>query len=176
MVEGAKAKGIVIGLSGGVDSSVVATLCVQALGKDKVLGVFLPLAFTPAQDMADARELADWLGGRLIQSDWRPVVLKEGVFFHNMITFNDSSTKKITGEAKQALELLVEDSLRGGGQTLIFVNNRKSTVSLAARLSCKVADLLSEAEKKELKKTCCFNETRRRYLSTIFTIQWRYCK
>jgi ATP-dependent DNA helicase len=99
----------------------------------------------------NAVELADWLGGKLIQSDWRPVVLREGVFFHNLIKFNDSSTKKITGDAKQALELLVEDSLKDGGQTLIFVNNRKSTVSLAARLSCVVAGLLSEAEKKDLK-------------------------
>jgi helicase len=100
----------------------------------------------------NAVELADWLGGKLIQSDWRPVVLREGVFFQNMIKFNDSSTKQITGDAKQALELLVEDSLKDGGQTLIFVNNRKSTVSLAARLSSVVADLLSEAEKKDLKK------------------------
>jgi helicase len=100
----------------------------------------------------NAVELADWLGGRLIQSDWRPVVLREGVFFHNMITFNDSSTKKIADGAKPALELLVEDALKDGGQILIFVNNRKSTVSLAARLSCIVADFLSETEKKELKK------------------------
>ena len=100
----------------------------------------------------NAVELADWLGGKLIQSDWRPVVLREGVFFHNMIKFNDSSTKKITGDGKQALELLVEDSLKDGGQTLIFVNNRKSTVSLATRLSCIVAELLSDTEKKDLKK------------------------
>lgn len=100
----------------------------------------------------NAVELADWLGGKLIRSDWRPVLLKEGVFFHNKIQFNDGSTKKISGDAKQALELLVEESLRDGGQTLVFVNNRKSTVSLANRLSIVVADLLSEAEKKDLKK------------------------
>ena len=100
----------------------------------------------------NAVELADWLGGKLIESNWRPVILREGVFFHNVITFNDSSTKKIAGNAKPALELLVEDSLKDGGQILIFVNNRKSTVSLATRLSCIVDDFLSEAEKKDLKK------------------------
>jgi helicase len=100
----------------------------------------------------NAVELADWLGGKLIQSDWRPVTLKEGVFFHNTIKYNDGSTKKIPGDSKQALELLVEESLKDGGQTLIFVNNRKSTVSLATRLSGVVADLLSESEKKQLKK------------------------
>jgi helicase len=100
----------------------------------------------------NAVELADWLGGKLIQSDWRPVVLKEGVFFHNTIKYNDNSTKKIAGDTKKALELLVQESLKDGGQTLIFVNNRKSTVSLANRLSSVVAELLTEAEKKQLKK------------------------
>ncbi|MFA5102540.1 MAG: DEAD/DEAH box helicase [Candidatus Thermoplasmatota archaeon] len=100
----------------------------------------------------NAVELADWLGGKLIQSDWRPVVLKEGVFFHNTIKYNDSSTKKMMGDTKQALELLVQESLKDGGQTLIFVNNRKSTVSLANRLSSVVAAHLSDKEKTELKK------------------------
>ena len=35
-------RGAVVGLSGGVDSSVVAALCVKALGRDKVLGLFMP--------------------------------------------------------------------------------------------------------------------------------------
>lgn len=35
-------RGAVVGLSGGIDSSVVAALCVRALGKDKVLGLFMP--------------------------------------------------------------------------------------------------------------------------------------
>lgn len=37
-----KRKGAVIGLSGGIDSAVLAELCVQALGKENVLGLFLP--------------------------------------------------------------------------------------------------------------------------------------
>jgi NAD+ synthase len=37
-----KRKGAVIGLSGGIDSAVVAELCVRALGKERVLGLFLP--------------------------------------------------------------------------------------------------------------------------------------
>jgi helicase len=100
----------------------------------------------------NAVELADWIEGKLIQSDWRPVLLKEGVFFQNTIKYNDGTTKKIAGDGKQSLELLVEESLRDGGQTLVFVNNRKSTVSLALRLSFVVAGLLSDSEKKGLKK------------------------
>jgi len=59
--EAAKAEGVVIGLSGGVDSSLTATLCVHALGREKVLGILMPTAFTPHQDVEDALKLADWL-------------------------------------------------------------------------------------------------------------------
>jgi NAD+ synthase len=62
MMEQSQAKGVVLGLSGGVDSSLTAALCVRALGKDRVLGVLLPAAFTPSQDTADARDLAAQLG------------------------------------------------------------------------------------------------------------------
>jgi len=64
VVSEAKAKGVVLGLSGGVDSSVVTTLCAKALGKERVLGLFMPAAFTPAEDQADAKALAEDLGIR----------------------------------------------------------------------------------------------------------------
>lgn len=62
IVEGAKAAGVVVGLSGGVDSSLAVALCVRALGRERVLGVIMPTSFTPEQDVKDARELAERLG------------------------------------------------------------------------------------------------------------------
>ena len=41
VVKQLRKRGVVIALSGGVDSSVVATLCIRALGKDRVLGLLL---------------------------------------------------------------------------------------------------------------------------------------
>ncbi len=64
IVKEAKAEGVVVGLSGGVDSSLVAALCVHALDKKKVLGVLMPTSFTPTQDIDDAKELAKQLGIR----------------------------------------------------------------------------------------------------------------
>ncbi len=62
VVDSSGASGVVVGLSGGVDSSLTATLCVHALGKDKVLGVLLPTDFTPKDDVEDALALAEMLG------------------------------------------------------------------------------------------------------------------
>ena len=64
VVSEAKAEGVVLGLSGGIDSSVVATLCVKALGKERVLGLYMPAAFTPAEDQDDAKAIAGNLGIR----------------------------------------------------------------------------------------------------------------
>src|SRR5207249_8147294 len=61
-VNNSQAKGLVVGLSGGVDSSVVAKLCVMALGRSNVLGVLMPTTFTPKTDIEDARSLALQLG------------------------------------------------------------------------------------------------------------------
>lgn len=49
----------VIGISGGKDSSVVAALCVEALGKDRVFGVMMP--DTIQKDIADSYALVEFL-------------------------------------------------------------------------------------------------------------------
>ncbi|MHA2142310.1 MAG: NAD+ synthase [Candidatus Thorarchaeota archaeon] len=54
---------VVIGLSGGIDSSLVATLACKALGPDKVKGLLLPVnAENDADNVRDASELAESLG------------------------------------------------------------------------------------------------------------------
>ncbi|MDO8662969.1 MAG: NAD+ synthase [Candidatus Omnitrophota bacterium] len=55
-------KKVVIGLSGGIDSALVATLAVDAIGKDNVTGVFMPSRYSSAESETDARELAQNLG------------------------------------------------------------------------------------------------------------------
>ncbi|MFP3216487.1 MAG: NAD+ synthase [Vulcanisaeta sp.] len=56
------ARGAVIGLSGGVDSSVTAHILVRALGKDNVIGLILPYRTTPPEDIEDAKFVAESLG------------------------------------------------------------------------------------------------------------------
>ncbi len=54
--------GIVVGLSGGVDSAVAATFCCRAIGGDKVLGLSLPSSVSNPADIKDAAALCDQLG------------------------------------------------------------------------------------------------------------------
>jgi NAD+ synthase len=61
-VERASANGVVVALSGGIDSAVVGALCVKALGTKRVLGLSLPSDHTPKKDTQDARALADSWG------------------------------------------------------------------------------------------------------------------
>lgn len=53
---------VVIGLSGGVDSALVAKIAVDALGKDHVHGVLLPGPYSSQESMQDAKKLAENLG------------------------------------------------------------------------------------------------------------------
>ncbi len=57
----ADAKGVVIGLSGGLDSTVTLFLCVEALGNDKVLGVMMPSKVNKKEDTEDAIKLCEEL-------------------------------------------------------------------------------------------------------------------
>jgi len=63
-------KGVVLGLSGGVDSALVAALAVDALGADRVHCVMLPYRYTSRQSLDDAAQVAKALG---VQYDTVPI-------------------------------------------------------------------------------------------------------
>lgn len=62
-------RGVVVGISGGIDSSVVVALCVQALGSQKVLGLLLPESESSPDSKQLALDLANSLGIETIIED-----------------------------------------------------------------------------------------------------------
>src|SRR5690606_16217571 len=56
--------GVLLGLSGGIDSALVAALCVDALGPERVSCYMLPYRYTSNESLSDAAECAAALGVR----------------------------------------------------------------------------------------------------------------
>ncbi|RMH42310.1 MAG: NAD(+) synthase [Deltaproteobacteria bacterium] len=70
-------RGAVLGLSGGIDSSVVAALCARALGADKVLGLFMPERDSSPDSLRLGRMAASAIGIEAIVEDISPAL--EGI-------------------------------------------------------------------------------------------------
>jgi NAD+ synthase len=73
-------KGIVIGLSGGVDSALSASLSVRAVGRENVLALLLPDRESSPQSAAFATKQADRLGIRALTVDITPVLEAFGTY------------------------------------------------------------------------------------------------
>lgn len=94
----------------------------------------------------NAKQLADWLDARLVESDWRPTPLKKGVLFGRAIGFDDGTRRELTTESGDGVQDLVLDMLAENGQCLVFVNTRKSAEAVAKRLAKPVARTLRPAD------------------------------
>ena len=73
-------KGVVLGLSGGVDSSVVAALAARAFGAENVLGVFMPEQDSDPDSLRLGREVADWLGIPTVLEDITAMLVGAGCY------------------------------------------------------------------------------------------------
>jgi len=88
---------------------------------------------TLSATVANSDEISDWLGCELVESEWRPTKLKEGVYQHGTIRMSDGTTFRVNSSGiSSALDIAI-DSLDGGGQALIFAETRKRAVSLATK-------------------------------------------
>ncbi len=107
---------------------------------------FLALSAT----IANANEVTDWLDAKLVVSDWRPVVLKEGVYEDGFITFSIGESAMIPNFTGEDIIDLAVDTVNGGGQALVFSTSRRSAVSTAKKLYTHVKSLLSKKEISQL--------------------------
>ncbi|GAB4388178.1 MAG: ATP-dependent DNA helicase [Thermodesulfovibrionales bacterium] len=100
----------------------------------------------------NADEMAGWLGARLVRSDWRPVPLREGVFHNGAVIFGDGAVKWISEESRSDAVDIALDTVREGGQALIFVSTRKATEAVARTASESLGKYVSVAERAGLEK------------------------
>jgi len=94
---------VIIGLSGGIDSSLVATLAVDALGQQNVTGVFMPSRYSSGESQEDAETLAKNLGIKLI------TISIEQIFRFYLLVFEPH----FTGLGRDTAEENLQARIRG---------------------------------------------------------------
>ncbi|MCL2143375.1 MAG: DEAD/DEAH box helicase [Methanomassiliicoccaceae archaeon] len=92
--------------------------------------------------ISNSRDMAEWLNADLVTSGWRPIPLKEGVYFNDEITFDEFDVVTMDG-GKDEIWSLIKDTVDDGGQCLLFVNTRRSAESLAVNYSKNMGKLTS---------------------------------
>jgi len=100
----AGAEGIVVGISGGIDSALTATLTIKALGKDKVLGIHMPeFGLTNSKDYTEVKALAEWLG-----IDFRAIDIS-GIISAFMVAIpeSESANKLSKGNLKARIRMSI---------------------------------------------------------------------
>ena len=83
-------------------------------------------------------KLAGWLDAELVTSTWRPVDLRQGVFFNDCIHFR-GGTRAVNVVSKNYDDLnLCLDTITEGGQCLVFVSSRRNAEAFAKRAAASI--------------------------------------
>jgi NAD+ synthase len=73
-------RGVVVGVSGGIDSAVVASLCARALGEDRVLLLLMPEADSSKDSLRLGQQLAESLKARFVVEDITSILTAAGCY------------------------------------------------------------------------------------------------
>ena len=95
-------------------------------------------------------EIAEWLKANYIVTEWRPVSLKEGVVLNDEIQYKDGDARKIEKKTRYPTVNLVLNTLKTGGQALVFASTRKNSVSAAKTIAQHTGEVLSKPMKRTL--------------------------
>jgi helicase len=98
----------------------------------------------------NAEELAEWLEGTAVISDWRPVSLQEGVYHEGKVFFGDGEEDSYSPATSFPIGDVTRRVVRKKGQLLAFLNTRRSAVRTAQKLSSIVAPRLKKSEQEQL--------------------------
>ena len=103
--------------------------------------------------ITNSNEIADWLGCILVKNDWRPVPLSEGVCDAGEVTMNDGKVFSVERSICGTPIDLGVQSVKEGGQSLIFAETRNRSKSLATKAADAISQILEKKDLEELQKT-----------------------
>lgn len=100
--------------------------------------------------ISNVDEIAAWLKAGHVTTEWRPVVLREGVLLNDEIQYKDGDAKRIEKQTRDSAVNLVLNTVESGGQSLVFASTRKNAVTLAKKFAGEVEQILSKPAKRSL--------------------------
>ncbi|MCB1497236.1 MAG: NAD(+) synthase [Bauldia sp.] len=111
-------RGAVVGLSGGIDSTVTAALAVRAFGPEKVLAVLMPEKDSDPESLRLGREVADWLGIESVVEDVEPILTASACYERR-----DEFIRRLVPEFGPGwgCKVAISGSLEGKGYTITYL-------------------------------------------------------
>ena len=147
-------RGAVIGLSGGIDSSVTAALAVHAFGTKRVLAVFMPERDSDRESLRLGRLVADWLGIQSVTEDIAPALAAAGCYERR-----DASIREVVPEFGPGwgCKVAISSPLAGDGYNLTHLvvqspdgRTLKRRMPLDAYLGAVAATNMKQRTRKQL--------------------------
>ena len=100
----------------------------------------------------NAEEVAEWLKAEWVATEWRPVELREGVELGNTVVFRDGSLRRLKPLHQMDALNIALNAVLDGGQSLVFVESRRRSMSLAREAASALAGVLSKRALSGLQK------------------------
>jgi NAD+ synthase (glutamine-hydrolysing) len=119
---------VVIGLSGGIDSTLTAVIAVHAVGKDNVHGIIMPSMYSSEASIKDAGALAENLGIEILTVPISDIYLKYLFSLENLLKSNQINVTKENLQARIRGNILMGLSNEHGW--LVLATGNKSEVSV----------------------------------------------
>ena len=106
--------------------------------------------------ISNSEEVGRWLGCEIIESEWRPTRLVEGIYDYGKVRMNDDVIFEVerSGSTSSSAPIdLALQSVKDGGQALIFAETRRRAVSLAGKAAEQISKSFNESPKSLAKRT-----------------------
>lgn len=101
--------------------------------------------------VSNAGEIAEWLGAELVESDWRPVPLAEGVYDGGTVRMADGASLDVESTLRGPAVDIGVGTVAGGGQALVFANTRPLSMSMATKASTAVESMVPRKDAERLR-------------------------